>query len=118
MFFRKKLKKGFEKEAVNRAFLTFVLWLISKGETHGYDIIKRINNDKGMPKITASRIYPILQELTKQGCVSQKKEKHGKRIKKLYKITEKGRKMIGKAKEHVNCSPLRRQYMFELLGVK
>lgn len=118
MHLRKDLGKGFEKEAVGKVFRAFLLWMIFQGETHGYDLIKRINADPGMPRLTASRIYPILKELTQEKMISQKKQKDGKRVRKVYRITPKGLDILKCVKKHLNSSPLRRQYLLDLLDAK
>ncbi|MBU0590777.1 PadR family transcriptional regulator [Candidatus Micrarchaeota archaeon] len=106
-----KLKKGIEKKVMHAAFRAFVLWLISTDDMHGYEIIKKLRVDSGMPNIGASRIYPLLSKLTNDGMITQKKKMDGKRIKKVYAITKKGILVLKAARSHLHSSPLRLQYL-------
>ncbi|HID73191.1 TPA: PadR family transcriptional regulator [Candidatus Micrarchaeota archaeon] len=102
-----------EKRIVRHMFRTFVLWLISKEETHGYELIKKIQEDGGFPA-TANRLYPVLAELREKGLVTQKTEMHGKRAKKIYSITANGKVALEDARKHVAMCPLRRQFLQEM----
>lgn len=58
----------------------------------GYDIRKYIEQGIGLfYKASFGSIYPILDSLSKRGLVEYNEEAHGKRMTKLYKITEIGR---------------------------
>ncbi|MFH1394179.1 MAG: PadR family transcriptional regulator [Candidatus Micrarchaeota archaeon] len=105
--------KDMEKRVIRHMFRTFLLWLISKEEVHGYELIKKIQKDGGFP-CTANRIYPVLAELNEKGFITQKTEMHGKRAKKLYKITPMGRNAIAHAKKHVGECPLRKEFLQEM----
>ena len=74
----------------------FLLWLIGKREAHGYQIIK-ILKDEGM-HIGANRLYPVLKNMLKDGVISQKEKRDGKRVRKVYVITPKGRKTLDDGK--------------------
>ena len=75
----------------------FLLWLIKKHEVHGYQIIK-ILKDEGM-QIGASRLYPVLKAMLKDGMISQKEKRDGMRVRKVYVITSKGRKVLNGGKK-------------------
>ena len=70
----------------------FLLWLIGKHEVHGYQIIKLLK-DEGM-RIGANRLYPVLNAMLADGVISQKERRDGKRVRKVYVITPKGRKVL------------------------
>jgi len=70
----------------------FLLWLIEKNEVHGYQIIK-ILKDEGI-HVGANRLYPVLNAMLKDGVISQKERRDGKRVRKAYAITLKGRKTL------------------------
>ncbi len=106
--------KNFEKNMAKEKFALFLLWMISKKEQHGYEIIKTIQDDPVMPNFPASKIYPILKVLSKKALVSQKKVMHGKRIRKVYYITAKGRDMLKKAKAHIRKSHLMMAYVEDM----
>ena len=68
---------------------TFVLWLISKNEVCGYDIIKEFEKrSNGEWKPSPALIYPLLLFLTTEGLIEETNK--GSRGKKFYKITSKG----------------------------
>ena len=74
----------------------FLLWLIKRHEVHGYQIIK-ILNEEGI-RIGASRLYPVLNGMLKDGVISQKEKRDGLRVRKAYVITLKGRKVLNEGK--------------------
>lgn len=73
---------------VNRLY---TLLLLRSGEKHGYRIIKDIENITG-DKPTTSHIYPFLEKLTDRGLVDV--EEKGSRGKKVYSLTDEGRKLV------------------------
>ena len=80
----------------------FLLWLISKHEMHGYEILKTLKNDPGAPNaqvISASRLYPMLNGMLAAGLISQKEKKTGRRVRKAYIVTAKGRAMLKQGKK-------------------
>ncbi|MGB9936368.1 MAG: PadR family transcriptional regulator [Methanobacterium sp.] len=96
--YEKKLIKGLMRGFGN----TMVLWLISKERQHGYEIMTKlhesapIDSDK-MP--SASKIYPVLHDLEKEGLVEGSWEHQGKRKVKYYQITEEGEKTLSRFRE-------------------
>lgn len=73
---------------------TRVLWAISQSPAHGYAVLKSLNSKKGR-KITNGTLYPILAKFLKKGLIGVKSK--GKREKKVYSITAKGKKELKKA---------------------
>lgn len=106
--------KNFEKKMAKEKFSLFLLWMISKKEQHGYEIIKTIKDDPVMPNFAASKIYPILKALSKKGLISQKKAMQGKRARKVYYITAKGKEILKNAKGHIRKSPLMMAYVEDM----
>jgi DNA-binding PadR family transcriptional regulator len=74
----------------------FVLMTLQKNPLHGYGIIKAIEDMSGHAP-SAGVIYPTLQMLEDQGCVTMNEEDH----KKIYAITEDGRSFLEKHREMV-----------------
>jgi DNA-binding PadR family transcriptional regulator len=107
--------KDFEKRITKERFLIFLLWLISKKEMHGYEIIKTIKSDKAIASVAASKLYPLLNELNKKGFVTQNKVMQGKRVRKVYSLTEKGRDALKRAKEYFKSSALMVQFAEDML---
>ncbi len=67
----------------------FVLMTLAERPLHGYGIIKAIGEKSGHVP-SAGIIYPTLQMLEDQGCVSMRVEDH----KKVYAITGEGRHFL------------------------
>jgi len=111
---KKNRDKNLERRILRHMFRSFLLWLLSKQELHGYELIRILQQDKGFPAVTASKVYPLLSELCENGLISQKTEMHGKRAKKIYKTTAKGREALVNCKKHVASSPLRKQFLQEM----
>jgi DNA-binding PadR family transcriptional regulator len=77
----------------------FLLWLIKKKPSYGYEIIKILQEESirsGHPPLGANRIYPILKKMEKIGWIEKSKEKERK---KLYKITPKGIELLESEKK-------------------
>ncbi|VVC03725.1 Transcriptional regulator PadR-like family protein [Candidatus Bilamarchaeum dharawalense] len=102
------------RQMLKHMLSAFLLWLISKKPVHGYELIKKIEKDGGFHVITASKLYPILKVLTKQGLISQKKESQGQRVRKVYHITEKGSSVLKQIKKCLCVSALKRQFLREM----
>ena len=107
--------KDFEKKIGKEKFSIFLLWMISRKEQHGYEIIKTIKEDPHMPSFTASKIYPLLRDLTKKGLISSRKVMQGKRARKIYYITAKGKLVLEKAKAYIKQSPLMMAYVEDMM---
>ena len=89
-------KAKYSHPGVSGGNCIFLLWLIRKHEVHGYQIIKLLK-DEGM-HIGANRLYPVLNAMLKDGVISQKEKRDGKRVRKVYVITPKGRKTLDDGK--------------------
>ena len=107
--------KNFEKKIGKEKFSVFLLWLISKKDMHGYEIIKTIKEEPHIPSFAASKIYPLLKELNKKGLITQKRVMQGKRARKVYSITAKGKEALQKIREFLRNSPLLKQYAEDML---
>ena len=111
-FYRKYIGKG----AVKKSLIMIILWLLSKEKLHGYKIIDIIQKECHLNKTGASEIYPILKKLEKDGFIDSEKEKQGKRVKKVYSISKKGREMIAFSKRMFCKSRLIRKFFKEMMG--
>lgn len=77
-----------------------VLKLLEEGPLHGYGIMAELEKRYGMPQPSPGAIYPILASLKRGGLIEVAGE--GKREKKLYRITEKGREYLKEHEYEVN----------------
>lgn len=62
---------------------------------HGYAIMTKYRQRTGH-KLSAGMLYPFLQLLEKQGIIDHKDEPSGKRPKRIYTLTRKGRQAVDK----------------------
>ncbi len=74
----------------------YVLLSLRGGPRHGYELIKEIERHTGA-KPSTSQIYPFLDQLKEGGLV--KVEETGDRDKKVYVLTAKGERFVGKKLE-------------------
>ncbi len=77
-----------------------VLHALSKGEAHGYEIIKRIREEFVFPR-SPGILYPVLRKLLRRGLIegAGKVLKRGRTVK-VYRLTDKGREyLVERAKE-------------------
>lgn len=71
-----------------------VLSVISQGETYGYEILSKLE-ENGFETLFEGTLYPVITRLEKKGLVSCRKEKspYGP-IRKYYSITALGEKTL------------------------
>lgn len=108
------------RERMQRGYLKLaVLFILTKGPLHGYEMMKRINEwTLGMITPTAGGLYPTLKGLESEGLI--RGEWIPEERKKVYHITEKGREVFRKAVErHFKlASSIRRWFFKELADLK
>jgi DNA-binding PadR family transcriptional regulator len=90
-----------------------VLWLISKGPMHGYEIIKEVKRLTGR-RLKPATLYPLLNRLEAEGfLVSELIEKNRRKLR-CYRLTEKGKTFLAKMFDLFKL-PIRR-VIADLLG--
>ena len=90
-----------------------VLWLISKGPMHGYEIIKEVKRLTGR-RLKPATLYPLLNRLEVEGfLVSELIEKNRRELR-CYRLTEKGKTFLAKIFDLFKL-PIRR-IIADLLG--
>ena len=82
-----QLKKGFLEYCV--------LGALYQTDSYGYQIIKDISP---CIEISESTLYPILKRLEASACVETYSVEHNSRLRKYYRITQKGRARTGISK--------------------
>lgn len=77
-----------------------LLSILLEGETYGYQIIKQMKIlSKGNLEWSFGMLYPVLHRLEKDDLISsQWKESNKGRLRKYYKLTEKGHQELEKEK--------------------
>lgn len=88
-----------------------VLSVLREGESYGYKIITDI---APYIAISESTLYPILKRLESTGAVTTQSREFNGRLRKYYRITEKGRERIREFTEDVK--EFERIYQFICLG--
>ncbi len=90
-----------------------ILWLISKGPMHGYEIIKEVTRLTGR-RVKPATLYPLLNRLEAEGfLVSELIEKNQRELR-CYRLTEKGKTFLAKMFDMFRL-PIRR-VIADLLG--
>jgi DNA-binding PadR family transcriptional regulator len=84
------LKKEIVQHVTKNLLDIQMLALISKEPAWGYKIKKQIEAFSGL-KIRHGALYPLLKKLEDKGLITSQKQQQGKRIRKVYTLTEKGK---------------------------
>lgn len=73
---------------------TIIMTLLNKqGKMYGYQIIKEVESiTKSQLKLTEGALYPTLHKLEESGILETTLEKVDGRVRKYYKLTERGEK--------------------------
>lgn len=85
-----------EKALVAASSKPIILSILIGGEDYGYQIIQKVKEiSGGSLEWSDKMLYPVLHRMEKEGfLVSQWKISNGGRLRRYYKITEKGRKEL------------------------
>jgi DNA-binding PadR family transcriptional regulator len=70
-----------------------ILWLISKGPMHGYEITKEVKRLTGR-KLKPATLYPLLNRLEADGFLVSELIEKGKRQLRCYQLTERGHNLL------------------------
>lgn len=75
-----------------------ILWLLSQGPRHGYELIKEVKKLTGK-KMKPSTVYPLLYWLEDEGFVVSECIKRGRRDLRCYRLTKKGESLLRKVRD-------------------
>jgi PadR family transcriptional regulator PadR len=93
----KQLTESLRKELVQRIVRNLldiqVLRLIKVEPTWGYKIKQRVKADFDIT-LRHGALYPLLIDLQKKGYLTSQRQQQGRRIRRVYAITEKGEEYI------------------------
>jgi DNA-binding PadR family transcriptional regulator len=84
------LKKEIVQHIIRNLLDIQILQIINKQPTWGYKIKKEIETKSGL-KIRHGVLYPLLKKLEEKGLITSQKQQQGKRTRKVYVLTEKGK---------------------------
>lgn len=86
-----------EKEIVQHIFRchldVIILRIIQEKDAWGYRIMKMVEEEHGI-KLRHSSLYPLLNSQERDGLLRSRKWKMNGRMRKIYKITSKGKKLV------------------------
>jgi PadR family transcriptional regulator PadR len=84
-----------DKQLLKGTTKTLVLQLLSKKSMHGYELSVQLKTlSSGKIEVTEGTIYPMLHALEADGAITSKVLEQGKRTRKVYEITEEGKKLL------------------------
>ncbi len=119
-----KTAQNWMKEAQKGYIRVGVLILLNKKPSHGYEIMKEINNrTKGFWQPTAGGVYPVLNDLEKSGYIRGEWRTEKNRRLKVYRITKSGeailkRAIVKQTEIFNNIANLFREFARDVLNVK
>jgi DNA-binding PadR family transcriptional regulator len=119
-----KTTANWMKEAQKGYIRMGVLILLNKKPSHGYEIMKEINNrTKGFWQPTPGGVYPILSSLEKSGYIKGHWETQNNRRLKVYKITKSGelilrRAILKQSEIFSNIGSLFREFSRDVLNIE
>lgn len=87
------LKKEIVQHITKNLLDIQILHIINKQPTWGYKIKKQIEATSGL-KIRHGALYPLLKKLEEKGLITSQKQQQGKRTRKIYTTTQKGKTYI------------------------
>ena len=70
----------------------YVLTILYESPIHGYGVLRKFKDRLGKP-ISPGLIYPFLRQLNEKGLITYTIEPVGEKEKKLYQLTDKGKKL-------------------------
>ena len=92
----------------------FFIWRLKKSPAHCYSLLDEIK-DMGMVSVKPSTVYLILSKLEKAGLVKSEVKQAGRRARRVYSVTLKGRAVFEKLKKEKVKGQLR-EFLAELLS--
>jgi DNA-binding PadR family transcriptional regulator len=76
----------------------YILLVLNEGPHHGYGIIRKYHN-RTRRSLSAGTLYPFLQQLQEQGIATCEDKPVGKRPRREYCLTRKGRRSVNQLLE-------------------
>lgn len=94
----------YSKELTKGTLQPIILSVINnKGRMYGYEITQEVKKmTSGKIDISEGALYPILHKLEAKKVLETEKVFIGKRVRKYYKVTKEGKKMVETVTEEIN----------------
>ncbi len=89
-----------EESFVTNMTNLYVLLILSRGPAHGYDIMKEFKSATGKT-LSPGQIYPLFAAMQRKGFVEMSIKIEGKRQRKIYALTDKGKEFAGDLKDKI-----------------
>ncbi|HOW98410.1 MAG TPA: PadR family transcriptional regulator [Kiritimatiellia bacterium] len=95
------VNRGYWNAVMSASLCKFlILRVISERPRHGYGIVWRVAElTKHLCAPTQGAVYPALRDFEKAGCVASRIERRGRRERKVYRLTARGREALQAAAE-------------------
>lgn len=91
--------------AVDRSLISgstsmLLMQLLSEKDMYGYEMIETLQKrSQNVFELKAGTLYPLLHSLEEKGCLDSYEREAGGKIRKYYKITGEGKKVLKARKE-------------------
>ena len=87
----------YSRELVKGTLQTVILRLLREsGRMYGYEMTQHVRElSQGKYQLTEGSLYPTLHKMEKEGLLGTEREQVGGRVRKYYRLTEKGRAAAG-----------------------
>jgi len=83
------------KDLIRIRLKLLVLTLLAIKPSHGYELSKAIEEiTLGAVRAGPGSLYPLLRELQEEGLVEEREEADGKRVKRVYALSERGWRVL------------------------
>lgn len=94
----------YSKELTKGTLQPIILTLINNnGRMYGYEITQEVRKmTSGKIDISEGALYPILHKLEAKKVLETEKVYIGKRVRKYYKVTKEGKRMVASVTEEIN----------------
>lgn len=77
-----------------------LMQLLSEKDMYGYEMIETLGKrSQNVFELKAGTLYPLLHSLEEKGCLVSYEQETGGKVRKYYKITGEGRKVLRARKE-------------------
>ncbi len=89
-----------DKNLLSGSATMLILKLLEQKDMYGYEMIENLEKQSNnIFSLKAGTLYPILHSLEEKEYLNSYEESQGKRIRKYYSITKKGKKLLKEKEE-------------------
>ena len=89
-----------DKSLISGSTSMLLMQLLSEKDMYGYEMIETLQKrSQNVFELKAGTLYPLLHSLEEKGCLDSYEREAGGKIRKYYKITAEGKKVLKARKE-------------------